>query len=189
MLPQLASLLWILGLALQVYGNKTPQAPLTDDAYTCTHPPYQVHIFSKSPLVIYITNFITTEERAHLLDITSVPNSIHTFPRLTSFLPGPAHSPPPSPPPVPANRASTTRAHLNLPVYTAHLSYAALKLAPYVSKVSISPGHTSSRSSSCPTRRSRLSTTTPTGFHSRQSRQMQAGTGHRRSLRTCRRAI
>jgi prolyl 4-hydroxylase len=48
-----------------------PQKPLlVDDTYTCTHPPYKIHIFSTSPLVIYISNFITASERAHLLSIT-----------------------------------------------------------------------------------------------------------------------
>ena len=48
--------------------NQKPMAPqgLSLEGYTCTHPPYKIHIFSKSPLVIYIENFITAEERSHL---------------------------------------------------------------------------------------------------------------------------
>lgn len=34
---------------------------------------YSVHLFSKEPLVMYIENFISHEERAHLLDIRFVP--------------------------------------------------------------------------------------------------------------------
>jgi prolyl 4-hydroxylase len=44
------------------------QALLSDS--TCKHPPYTIHIFSKTPLVIYISNFLTLEERTHLQEIT-----------------------------------------------------------------------------------------------------------------------
>ncbi|KAM6488651.1 hypothetical protein HDV62DRAFT_34988 [Trichoderma sp. SZMC 28011] len=37
--------------------------------YECTHPPYKMHLLSKSPLVIYIENFVTDEERLHLQHI------------------------------------------------------------------------------------------------------------------------
>ncbi|OTA96272.1 hypothetical protein M434DRAFT_392939 [Hypoxylon sp. CO27-5] len=48
------------------------QKPLTssESDYTCKHPAYQSHIVSKSPLVIYLENFITPEEQAHLREIT-----------------------------------------------------------------------------------------------------------------------
>lgn len=36
----------------------------------CHHPAYKSHILSQSPLVIYLTDFLTAEERAHLVDIT-----------------------------------------------------------------------------------------------------------------------
>ncbi|KAH8203762.1 hypothetical protein TruAng_002055 [Truncatella angustata] len=36
----------------------------------CHHPAYSSHILSTSPLVIYLTDFLTAEERAHLTDIT-----------------------------------------------------------------------------------------------------------------------
>lgn len=45
------------------------QKPLAGDTYECVHPPYKVHIFSRSPLVIYITDFLTADERAHMLDL------------------------------------------------------------------------------------------------------------------------
>jgi hypothetical protein len=72
MLLRLPSLLTCLFFFVHINGEQIPQAPLQDESYTCTHPPYKVHVFSKSPLVIYITNFITPEERAHLLGITYV---------------------------------------------------------------------------------------------------------------------
>lgn len=34
--------------------------------YTCSHPNYKVHIFSQSPLVVYLEDFITPEERSHM---------------------------------------------------------------------------------------------------------------------------
>ncbi|AEO68533.1 uncharacterized protein THITE_2145661 [Thermothielavioides terrestris NRRL 8126] len=37
--------------------------------YRCEHPPYTAHLVSHSPLVIYIKNFITPAERAHLLKL------------------------------------------------------------------------------------------------------------------------
>ena len=45
------------------------QKPLTSDSYECVHPPYKIAIFSRSPLVIYITDFLTPDERAHMLDL------------------------------------------------------------------------------------------------------------------------
>ncbi len=50
-------------------ANEQQQAPLTGDDYVCEHPPYNVLLVSKSPLVIYLQNFITPLERAHLLDL------------------------------------------------------------------------------------------------------------------------
>jgi prolyl 4-hydroxylase len=55
-----------------VAGDNPAQAPLAssdDDAYTCADPPYKVRIYSRSPLVIYITDFITPFERKHLLKL------------------------------------------------------------------------------------------------------------------------
>ena len=46
------------------------QKPLSGNG--CTHPSYKVHVFSKTPLVIYIPNFLTVEEREHLQEITYV---------------------------------------------------------------------------------------------------------------------
>ncbi len=47
---------------------RADQIPLAADA--CTHPPYDIHLFSKAPLVIYISNFLTLAEREHLKEIT-----------------------------------------------------------------------------------------------------------------------
>jgi len=55
-------------VALLLGSVQASQKPLSGDA--CTRPPYKVHIFSKNPLVIYIPNFLTAEEREHLQEIT-----------------------------------------------------------------------------------------------------------------------
>jgi prolyl 4-hydroxylase len=39
------------------------------DGYECAHPSYKVHMFSKSPLVLYLEGFLTGEERLHLQDL------------------------------------------------------------------------------------------------------------------------
>ncbi len=49
------------------------QSPLTSDAYTCEHPAYRVSIVSKSPLIVYLQDFITPSERAHLLQLGLAP--------------------------------------------------------------------------------------------------------------------
>lgn len=48
-----------------------PQAALKG-GFVCEHPPYKVHLVSKSPLVMYIDDFVTPKERAHLQAITYV---------------------------------------------------------------------------------------------------------------------
>jgi prolyl 4-hydroxylase len=81
-LSSFSVLLLVLLYAHTSSAETQPQKPLLDDdTYTCTHPPYKIHIFSTSPLVIYISNFVTAFERAHLLSITYFtpppPLSIH----------------------------------------------------------------------------------------------------------------
>ena len=49
------------------------QVPVVGDNYVCEHPPYKIHIVSRSPLVIYIVDFLTASERAHLKAVTCVP--------------------------------------------------------------------------------------------------------------------
>jgi prolyl 4-hydroxylase len=69
MMPFLNSFV-LLALALFVSNARgtSEQVPLTDNS--CTHPPYTIHLFSKTPLVIYISNFLTADERSHLQKIT-----------------------------------------------------------------------------------------------------------------------
>ncbi|KAF0317906.1 2OG-Fe(II) oxygenase superfamily protein [Colletotrichum asianum] len=57
----------VAALATPVVGQD--QKPMTN--YQCTHPPYKMHIVSKSPLVIYIPDFVTPAERKHLLELGS----------------------------------------------------------------------------------------------------------------------
>ncbi|CAJ2512115.1 Uu.00g077400.m01.CDS01 [Anthostomella pinea] len=45
------------------------QKPMVLDP-SCRHPPFQSHILSRSPLVIYLSGFLTADEQAHLQDIT-----------------------------------------------------------------------------------------------------------------------
>ncbi|KAK4159695.1 prolyl 4-hydroxylase 1 [Cladorrhinum sp. PSN259] len=53
-------------LASQALCSQTEDSISTQD-FVCSHPPYQVHLISSSPLVIYIKNFLTPTERAHLV--------------------------------------------------------------------------------------------------------------------------
>ncbi|KAL7941614.1 hypothetical protein V8C42DRAFT_172973 [Trichoderma barbatum] len=48
-------------------ASDASQKKLSD--YECAHPPYKMHLLSKSPLVIYIEDFVTKEERLHLQEI------------------------------------------------------------------------------------------------------------------------
>lgn len=41
----------------------------TNQTLPCPEDSYSVHIFSKAPLVVYIENFLSAEERSHLLEI------------------------------------------------------------------------------------------------------------------------
>jgi hypothetical protein len=64
----LTTLIATSALLAGVFGDP-PQEPLGQDEdapYVCSHPPYKIHIFSKSPLVIYIQDFLTKPEREHL---------------------------------------------------------------------------------------------------------------------------
>ncbi|KAK3314455.1 2OG-Fe(II) oxygenase superfamily protein [Apodospora peruviana] len=52
-------------------SDSSAQAPIVNsEEYVCKHPPYQVQIVSSSPLVIYIRDFLTERERAHLKSIS-----------------------------------------------------------------------------------------------------------------------
>lgn len=64
----------IIALLTGGLASSSQQLPLTSD-FVCEHPPYKVHLVSSSPLVIYVTNFLTDQERAHLQEITWVIHS------------------------------------------------------------------------------------------------------------------
>ncbi len=38
--------------------------------FECRHPAYKPHIISTSPLVVYISDFVTAQEREHLRQVT-----------------------------------------------------------------------------------------------------------------------
>lgn len=67
----------IVGPATAEIPDAQAQAPLagtdssssSSSSYECTHPSYTIHLLSKSPLVIYIADFITPSERKHLLEL------------------------------------------------------------------------------------------------------------------------
>jgi hypothetical protein len=63
--------------ALVLTAASREQAPL--DPAECTHPNYRVHLFSKSPLVIYLEGFITKEERSHMLEVAYVRSPHHRW--------------------------------------------------------------------------------------------------------------
>ncbi|ORY56841.1 uncharacterized protein BCR38DRAFT_461448 [Pseudomassariella vexata] len=63
--------------ALAIAATSFAHSHSSDDAQKvlssgddCRHPAYKTHILSKSPLVIYLANFLTPEERDHLTEIT-----------------------------------------------------------------------------------------------------------------------
>jgi prolyl 4-hydroxylase len=73
-MPPLRSLLTTVGGLAVLHSalansDHEQQAPLTGSDYVCEHPPYRPLIVSKSPLVIYLQNFITPSERTHLLNL------------------------------------------------------------------------------------------------------------------------
>ncbi|KAL1902999.1 hypothetical protein Sste5346_000911 [Sporothrix stenoceras] len=58
-------------LSLLSFSHAKEQAVLSSDSpYICQHPPYEVHLVSSSPLVVYLSGFITPEECAHLTAAT-----------------------------------------------------------------------------------------------------------------------
>lgn len=61
--------LLVAALFSTAHSHDAEQKPLTSDDYTCVHPPYKAQILSRSPLVIYLTDFITPEEREHMLNL------------------------------------------------------------------------------------------------------------------------
>lgn len=72
----LATALGALAALSSAEPNNKQQTPLVGDTYVCEHPPYKPLIVSKSPLVIYLQDFITPSERAHLLHLGFVPSPL-----------------------------------------------------------------------------------------------------------------
>ncbi|KAK3944444.1 hypothetical protein QBC46DRAFT_251808 [Diplogelasinospora grovesii] len=55
----------LLGLATSS-TQETAQIPISSEGVVCEHPPYRIQLVSSSPLIIYIHNFLTENERTHL---------------------------------------------------------------------------------------------------------------------------
>jgi prolyl 4-hydroxylase len=66
------------GMEVASAGDGAAQKKLND--FDCTHPPYKSHLLSKSPLVIYIENFVTDAERLHLQELAYVKSCLAWLP-------------------------------------------------------------------------------------------------------------
>ncbi|KAI5243206.1 hypothetical protein E4T43_04312 [Aureobasidium subglaciale] len=55
--------------------EKAEQLVYPDSALQCDPHPYEVHVFSRSPLIIYIPNFLSKAESKHLIQISHHNNS------------------------------------------------------------------------------------------------------------------
>ncbi len=71
-MPRLRPLLSLLAAIVALTGSvessadgQSQAALLAGDDFTCEHPAYKVHMVSLSPLVLYITDFLTPNERSH----------------------------------------------------------------------------------------------------------------------------
>ncbi|KAM0276606.1 hypothetical protein ACHAQH_006563 [Verticillium albo-atrum] len=58
-------------IGLNAFATAQEQVPIVANNSTCEHPPYEVHIFSTSPLVIYLADFITPSERQQLQSLAA----------------------------------------------------------------------------------------------------------------------
>ncbi|KEY66951.1 hypothetical protein S7711_06900 [Stachybotrys chartarum IBT 7711] len=56
------------GFAREADEQQVPLSSSSEmpDHYACEHPPYKAHILNKTPLVVYLEGFITSDERLHL---------------------------------------------------------------------------------------------------------------------------
>ncbi|KAK3387879.1 2OG-Fe(II) oxygenase superfamily protein [Podospora didyma] len=75
-LSTLGGVLTLLGAAScseesNAQGVAVLQTPIIANDFVCEHPPYKIQLVSSSPLVIYIKNFLTEKERAHLRTISN----------------------------------------------------------------------------------------------------------------------
>lgn len=86
MMSSLKSILLFALAAGTVKAHGGAQKPIISSDDSCKHPAYKSHIVSKSPLVIYLEDFITADEQAHLQEITSVPlHHLSILSRYTGF--------------------------------------------------------------------------------------------------------
>lgn len=53
---------------LPISPEKSESLVYPDPALKCRHHPYNVHIFSSSPLIIYIESFLSEEESQHMIE-------------------------------------------------------------------------------------------------------------------------
>lgn len=56
--------------SIRTTNVRNDQVPLAESA--CDIPSYSVHLLSKNPLVIYLPNFLTAKEAAHVQAVTYV---------------------------------------------------------------------------------------------------------------------
>ena len=68
---------------LHSLATTNTQTPAASVAHYDADPGYQVQIFSRDPLIIYIRNFVRSDEIAHLLDIRYV--SPHLYKRTSCW--------------------------------------------------------------------------------------------------------
>lgn len=68
-LVSLLNLVIVSTLLTVVTSSHDAQKTLLSD-FVCDHPPYKIRKVSASPLIIYIEDFLTVPERAHLKSIT-----------------------------------------------------------------------------------------------------------------------
>jgi len=62
----------LLPFALAGFFNQASVGKAGSADLSCPEHTYNVHLFSRDPLAIYISNFITEEEAQHLEEITYV---------------------------------------------------------------------------------------------------------------------
>lgn len=56
----------VAAVCLQDVLGSEPDRSTTATGTTCEHPAYRVHVVSSQPLVLYIRDFLSESERAHL---------------------------------------------------------------------------------------------------------------------------
>lgn len=89
----------------------SPQTALQSVA--CEDPQYRVHLLSKSPLVIYISDFVTADEREHVQELTLVSYIFDQLWKLANISLAKAHSHAPQSPTNLAQKANAERVRHN----------------------------------------------------------------------------